>query len=503
MNLVIDNHTFQYETEKLLRVFFPSTKIAVTKERNGEADCVITSLQPLEGGASLRVSYTLLGRTAEKAQDVSVSECAFGEREADLFERRMVQLLYDLLRELTGYTPPWGILTGVRPAKLMLNLSNRFGEEAATAYFQSELRVSAEKTALALSVAKTETPITLESNPRSFSLYVSIPFCPSRCSYCSFVSHSNEQAKKLIPRYIDLLCRELEATAALAKQRDLHLETVYIGGGTPTALSAGALGTVTDAIRANFDLTPQTEFTIEAGRPDSVSDEKFDVITAAGATRISINPQTFSDDVLRTIGRRHTSAQTEEALRMARRHGFCNINMDLIAGLPTDTPDSFRRTLEKTLSFSPENITVHTLAHKRASTLVTKQLETGSVEAAGEMLSYAMRRLTEEGYVPYYMYRQSNCLGNLENVGWAKPGFACRYNIFMMEETHTVLAVGAGAVTKLRSPFSVDLERIFNHKYPYEYIDRFDELIERKRRILTFYDEVFAGEGAERLETLF
>ena len=495
MNLVIDNHTFQYETEKLLRVFFPSTKIAVTEQRNAEADYVFTSLSPLQNGVQIAVSYQLLGKTAAKQQTVSADECCFGEHEEDLYERRMVQLLYDLLRDLTGYTPPWGILTGVRPAKLMLVLSNRFGKETATAYFQSELRVSAEKTALALSVAKTETPITLESKPRSFSLYVSIPFCPSRCSYCSFVSHSNEQAKKLIPRYIDLLCRELEVTAALARQRALQLETVYIGGGTPTALSAGELRTVTDAIRQNFDLTPQTEFTIEAGRPDSVTDDKFDVIRAAGATRISINPQTFSDDVLRTIGRRHTSGQTETALQMARRHGFDNINMDLIAGLPTDTPDSFRRSLEKTLSFSPENITVHTLAHKRASTLVTKQLETGSVEAAGEMLSYAMQRLTEEGYRPYYMYRQSNCLGNLENVGWAKHGFACRYNIFMMEETHTVLAVGAGAVTKLRSPFSVDLERIFNHKYPYEYIDRFDELIERKRRILTFYDEVFAGKG--------
>lgn len=496
MNLVIDNHAFQYETEKLLRVFFPSTKIAVTAVRNDEADYVFTSLSSHQNGAEIAVSYDLLGRTAAKTQTVSAQECRFGEREEDLYERRMVQLLYDLLRDLTGYTPPWGILTGVRPAKLMLVLSSQFGEEAATAYFQSELRVSAEKTALALSVAKTETPITLESKPRSFSLYVSIPFCPSRCSYCSFVSHSNEQAKKLIPRYIELLCRELEETAALAKQRDLQLETVYIGGGTPTALSAEQLRTVTDAIRANFKLQPDTEFTIEAGRPDSVTDEKFDAITAAGATRISINPQTFNDDVLRTIGRRHTSEQTEAALHMARRHGFGNINMDLIAGLPTDTPASFRQTLEKTLSFSPENVTVHTLAHKRASTLVTKQLETGSVEAAGEMLSYAMRRLTEEGYRPYYMYRQSNCLGNLENVGWAKPGFVCRYNIFMMEETHTVLAVGAGAVTKLRSPFSVDLERIFNHKYPYEYIDRFDELIERKRRILTFYDEVFAGEGA-------
>lgn len=495
MNLVIVNHTYQYETEKMLRVFFPSTKIAVTSERNEETDFVLTVCKPDDNGVLLHVSYALLGKTALLEKRVTLDERQFDDTADDLYERRLVQMLYDLLLELTGYTTPWGILTGVRPAKLMLHLSQNYGENAACRYFMTELRVSEEKTALALSVAKTETPITLESKPRSFSLYVSIPFCPSRCSYCSFVSHSNEQAKKLIPGYVELLCKEIAETAKIVRNLDLQLESVYIGGGTPTALDAGHLRMVTDALRAHFDITPQTEFTIEAGRPDSVSDEKFDVIRQSGATRISINPQTFNDDVLCTIGRKHTSAQTEQALQMARRHGFDNINMDLIAGLPTDTVPSFQQTLEKTLSLHPENITVHTLAHKRASTLVTKQLETGSVTAAGEMLSYAMRRLTEEGYMPYYMYRQSNCLGNLENVGWTKPSFACRYNIFMMEETHTVLAVGAGAVTKLRSPFSNDLERIFNHKYPYEYINRFDELMERKARIVSFYDEVFAQEG--------
>ena len=495
MNLVIENHTYQYETEKMLRVFFPSTKIAVTPTRNGETDYILTSCKQDADGALLSVSYSLLGNNRRIERLVSVDERCFDDTTDDLYERRLVQMLYDLMQELTGYTPPWGILTGVRPAKLMLRLSQAYGEQAACRYFTTELRVSNEKTALALRVAKTETPITLESKPRSFSLYVSIPFCPSRCSYCSFVSHSIDQAKKLMPNYVALLCREIEETAAIVKQLNLQLESVYIGGGTPTALDAGLLKAVTDAVRSNFDISAQTEFTIEAGRPDSVSDEKFDVIRQAGATRISINPQTFNDDVLCTIGRKHTSAQTEQALLMARQHGFHNINMDLIAGLPTDTVPSFRHTLEKTLSFQPENITVHTLAHKRASTLVTQQLETGSVTAAGEMLSYAMQRLTQEGYVPYYMYRQSNCLGNLENVGWAKPSYACRYNIFMMEETHTVLAVGAGAVTKLRSPFSNDLERIFNHKYPYEYMNRFDELMERKSRIVSFYDEVFAEEG--------
>ena len=495
MNLVIDNHTYQYETEKMLRVFFPSTKIAVTATRNSEEDYVLTALRQCEGVCVLQVSYSLMGKQAERTLEVLLSECCFDETQDDLYERRLVQMLYDMMLELTGYTPPWGILTGVRPAKLMLRLSQKYGEQAALDYFKSELRVSDEKIALALSVAKTETPITLESVPRSFSLYVSIPFCPSRCSYCSFVSHSNDQAKKLIPDYVSLLCREIAETSAIVRQLHLKLESVYIGGGTPTALDAAHLKLVTDAVRSNFDITPQTEFTIEAGRPDSVTDEKFEVIRHAGATRISINPQTFNDAVLRTIGRKHTSAQTEQALHMAAAHGFKNINMDLIVGLPDDTVPSFQHTLEKTLSFSPTNITVHTLALKRASTMVTKQLETGSVTAAGEMLSYAAKRLTEEGYVPYYMYRQSNCLGNLENVGWSKPSYACRYNIFMMEETHTVLAVGAGAVTKLRSPFNNDLERIFNHKYPYEYINRFDELMERKARILSFYDEIFALEG--------
>lgn len=495
MNLVIENHSYQYEAEKMLRVFFPATKIAVTPERNEETDFVLTACTQMQSGVLLHVSYSLLGKTAQIEKQVMLNERVFDDTADDLYERRLVQVLYDLLRALTEYTPPWGILTGVRPAKLMLRLCQAYGEDAACRYFMTELRVSEEKTALALSVAKTETPITLESQPRSFSLYVSIPFCPSRCSYCSFVSHSNEQAKKLIPGYVDLLCKEIAETAEIVRQLNLQLESVYIGGGTPTALDAEHLQMVTDALRTHFDITSGTEFTIEAGRPDSVTDEKFEVIRRAGATRISINPQTFNDDVLYTIGRRHSSAQTEQALHMARRHGFDNINMDLIAGLPTDTVPSFQHTLEKTLSFRPENITVHTLAHKRASTLVTKQLETGSVTAAGEMLSYAMQRLTEEGYVPYYMYRQSNCLGNLENVGWAKPSYACRYNIFMMEETHTVLAVGAGAVTKLRSPFSNDLERIFNHKYPYEYINRFDELMERKARIVSFYDEIFAQKG--------
>jgi oxygen-independent coproporphyrinogen-3 oxidase len=402
----------------------------------------------------------------------------------------MVQLLYDLLRALTGYTPPWGILTGVRPAKLMSRLVRDWNEERAAAYFQNELLVQPEKTALAQSVARAEAPVLADSRPESFSLYISIPFCPTRCSYCSFVSHSNEGAKKLIPRYLDHLLREIAATGDLAKQLGLRLESIYIGGGTPTALNAEDLTRITGCIRERFDFSTLREYTIEAGRPDSVTPEKLLAIQNGGATRISINPQTFNDDVLREIGRRHTAKQTKDALVLARSLGFDNINMDLIAGLPTDTVESFQNTLETTLSFLPENVTVHTLALKRAATLVTEQLPVGDAAQTEQMLALAFDALSSAGYAPYYMYRQSNCIGNLENVGWAKQGRECLYNVYMMEECHTVLACGAGAVTKLCVPNSTNVERIFNFKYPYEYIDRFDELMARKVRVEAFYREM-------------
>ena len=489
MNLVIINHDYHYELENLLRLFFPNEKIEVTNEKNGDERFVLTEIQKDENGAT--VSITLcFGEILFEKEQFSFSKKLADETEESFLERKTAQLLFKLLQKATGYTPPWGILTGVRPAKLMTNLSSSWGEERAKEYFSKELFVSDEKISLASSVAKKEQPIIEKSEKNSFSLYVSIPFCPTRCSYCSFVSHSNESAKKLMPDYVKLLCKEIEETGKIAKKLSLKLESVYIGGGTPTALTAEFLKDVTDAIGKNFNITENCEYTIEAGRPDSVTDEKLEVIKKSGAKRISINPQTFSDSVLEAIGRKHTSAMTEDAMFKAREHGFKNINMDLIAGLPTDNFESFKNTLSKTLSFEPENVTVHTLALKRSSTLVTEEKEKGSAAEAQKMLSFAFKTLTENGYEPYYMYRQSKCLGNLENVGWAKRGYECRYNVYMMEECHTVLACGAGAVTKLRSPNSGVIERIFNFKYPYEYINRFDELLDRKKRIEEFYKEL-------------
>lgn len=482
MYLINKNHRFHYEMENLLRVFFPE-KITVSEEIPENEDYCLTELD----GSSVSVKVRLIGKEYSVRGEFSLSNRLTDDTEESYLERKMALLMFELLCDITDYTPPWGILTGVRPAKLMSNLCQKHGELWAITYFTDELKVSEEKTALALSVAKKEAPIIDGSAPDSYSLYVSVPFCPTRCSYCSFISHSNESAKKLIPEYVEKLCEELEVTGRIAKGLNLKLESIYIGGGTPSVLTAEQLKRVTDAISRNFDVPSVREYTIEAGRPDSTTKEKLEVMKSCGCTRISINPQTFNDDVLREIGRNHSSQMTLDCFSDAREVGFTNINTDLIAGLPTDTLESYERTLDKAIELSPENITVHTLALKRSSNIVTESRKTNSGIVACEMLSLTQKRLTEAGYVPYYMYRQSKCLGNLENVGWTKAGYECLYNVYMMEECHTVLAVGAGAVIKLKAPESKEIERIFNYKYPYEYISGFDEIIRRKEYIGEFY----------------
>ena len=264
-----------------------------------------------------------------------------------------------------------------------------------------------------------------------------------------------------------------------------------MGGGTPTTLSAEQMGRVIDAVYENFDTSNMTEFTVEAGRPDTITPEKLQVIKSHGVERISINPQTFNDSVLRAIGRKHTSAQTIEAMLLARQTGFSNINMDIIAGLPTDTLEGFRHTLDCCFELDPESITVHTLSIKRASNLVyTGQAEYNSEGIlVSDMVDTATKELFDHGFRPYYLYRQTRMLGNLENTGWSKEGSECLYNVFIMDETHTILACGAGGVTKMRQPDGDVIERIFNYKFPYEYINGFDQMLKRKEKVLSFYEK--------------
>ena len=425
------------------------------------------------------------GKVYEKTLDLNLKAEDF-EKECEL---KIALALYDCFTIATDYTAQWGILTGVRPAKLFSRLSNSIGEENAIEYFENTLKVNPKKISLCKKAVQGEGEITSLSRPDSYSLYISIPFCPTRCSYCSFVSHSVESAKKLIPVYIEKLCEELKITAQIAKENSLRLETIYIGGGTPTSITHTQLETLMLTVKENFDLQNLREYTVEAGRPDTITAEKLQVIKKFGATRISINPQTMNDDVLKSIGRCHTALDTVNAFKLAREIGFDNINMDLIAGLPSDTEKSFTETLSKVLELNPESVTVHSLSIKRSSKInVSGELPEKSIgETASFMVDYANEQLSNAGIFPYYMYRQSKTVGNLENVGYAKLGYECLYNVYIMDETHSILACGASAVTKLREPNGSYIERIFNFKYPYEYIDRFDELISRKAGITSFY----------------
>jgi len=487
MKLCLINHSFRYELEKLIRIFLPFEKIEFSDTLDISDSSAVTVIEKSEDCTYAKVQLNYCGKVYNTTLTVNNDAIDY-ENDCEL---SLAIALFECFKAATDYIPQWGILTGVRPAKLYSRLSKAMGKQAAEEYFKNILKVNEKKVSLCKAAVSGEDKITSLSKSNSFSLYISIPFCPTRCSYCSFVSHSVSQAKKLIPQYVELLCRELIATAEIAKNRGLLLETIYIGGGTPTAISAQELQKIMITVNENFDLTHLREYTVEAGRPDTITKDKLEVIKNNGATRISINPQTMNDSVLEYIGRKHTSAQTVEAFNLAREVGFNNINMDLIAGLPSDTKECFENTINCVLKLNPESVTVHSLSLKRSSTMNKNgELPEKIVgETASYMVDYALEKLSNAGIKPYYMYRQSKTVGNLENVGYAKRGFECLYNVYIMDETHTILACGASAVTKLRQPNGDYIERIFNFKYPYEYIDRFDELIQRKNGVNQFYDK--------------
>lgn len=479
MNLYVKNHNFHFELENLTRLFFPNEKITVIRD----------FLEPQPPYIYTEVSDKIT--ISVNIGSFNKSETAVKKLTDDDNELVSAQLLYKLLCDFTGLTQPWGILTGVRPVKLLRRLAEESSEEQAVKKFEKDFFVSNEKIALSRETEHNERKILELSKPESFSLYVGIPFCPSRCSYCSFVMASIERAEKLIEPYTKLLCEEIKRTAEIANKLGLRLETVYFGGGTPTTLSAEQLNTVLGTVNNSFDMSTCREFTVEAGRPDTIDIAKLFALKENKVDRISINPQTVNDEVLKTIGRKHTAQQFFDAFELARKCGFDNINTDLIAGLPTDTPESFKNSLDSIVRLNAECITVHTLCMKRASRLTTEgvTLDLQQARDAREMLAYTQNILGQNEYIPYYMYRQSRMVGNLENVGWSKKDFESLYNVYVMDETHTILACGSGGVTKLKRNNPDYLERIFNFKYPYEYIDRFDELIQRKSGIMQFYGQ--------------
>lgn len=470
------NHDYGYHTQKIVTMFFPLEKI----RNDGDDDSVV--IDTIKNGNTLTVTAKVYSKLQSKS--VEISDNDDGAHEISL-------LIYHLLSEMTGFYPSWGILYGVRPARLMHATVEAIGQEQAKKKFLADL-VDEKKVNLAFEVMQHENKLIALSKDNSFSLYISIPFCPTRCSYCSFVSHSIQNAKDLIAPYVDLLCEEIVATGKIASDLGLNLETVYFGGGTPTTLTHEQLDKIMNTIECSFDLSTVREYTVEAGRPDTVTRAKLETLKAHNVDRISINPQTFNDSVLEHIGRKHTSKQTIEAYKLACEIGFDNINMDFIAGLNTDTLESFKMSIDKAVELGAESITVHNLALKSGAYLVTENeyYDLSLKKMANDMVDYSYDKLYGNGYYPYYMYRQSKSLGNLENVGWCKDGMDCMYNVYMMDETHTVLACGAGAVTKLKNPKTAHIDRIYNYKYPYEYINDFAEMLNRKKQIVNFYNEI-------------
>lgn len=483
------NNDFFYEIENICRIFFPHSKILfveIDKSINKNEDFICINLDKTKNSnIMLSVHTNIDGIKNNKI--LVIRRKHISDKDIEL---KICVMLFRILSKITKIESKWGVLTGVRPIKLFHSLSTRKGIEYSMDYFKNRLLVSDEKIRLVRDIEYNQYKILKLSDKKSFSLYISIPFCPSRCAYCSFVSQSVEKSMKLIPEYLELLKKELIYTAHIVKELDLRLEAIYIGGGTPTVLSVCQLEFLMNSVIENFDMKFCREFTVEAGRPDTINEEKLKVLKNFKDIRISINPQTFNDNVLKIIGRNHTSQDTIKAFQMAKDLGISNINMDLIAGLPEDTFMSFHNTIEKALDMKPESITLHTLSVKRASNI----LETdGDIQknndSLREMLNFAYKAFFECDYNPYYLYRQSKILGNMENTGWAKKGFEGIYNVYIMEEIHSIIACGAGAVTKLKNPINGKIERIFNFKFSYEYVNRFDEIIKRKDKVKNFYEE--------------
>ena len=487
MELFLSGPAFRYECENLCRLFFPYSPVKVELWEQplppspAEGPWAWTSIEKGENAYQYRVIVSDQGRLLERHGSAP-----------DLQEYAMTNLLYGAFVELTGTHPAWGMLTGIHPVKLLRQYVEELGEEAGVRRFLDHCHVTPPKAELARRVLHAQAPAVEALNENDFSLYVSIPFCPTRCAYCSFVSQDVEHAKKLMDPYFQLLLVELEKVSQVTRDLGLSPVTVYIGGGTPTTLSAAQLSALCGKIRQVFDLSRCTEFTVEAGRPDTITEEKLLALREADITRISINPQSLSDQVLKNIGRRHTAQDVVEAFQLAQRLGFENINADLIVGLPGDNLESFQKTLRGVIGLGASNVTVHSLALKRSARLNAPggdlSLHSKSQETAA-MMDYSIQQLTQADFEPYYLYRQTRMAGNLENTGWAKPGTVCRYNIYTMDESSSVIACGAGGVSKLKDPYSGRLERIFNFKHPAEYITRNQEILERKDGVTALYEQ--------------
>jgi oxygen-independent coproporphyrinogen-3 oxidase len=474
---------FEYDIHSLIKAFYPAEEVYVSDKDKETEDVVDYHMDVVYGESDM--AFTFYRVTSEHALE-SVSDIRitvdFENRKET--KNELKRALYRMLSDYTGQKLPWGNLTGIRPTKIPLTLLEEGKtEQEIASYMRDTYEVSKEKTDLSIAIAKRELELLKKLDyENGYSIYIGIPFCPSTCLYCSFTSYPLGIWKNRMDDYLTALEKEIEFTAVKFAHKKLN--TIYIGGGTPTTLTAPQLDRLIRKIKCSFDLSYLVEFTVEAGRPDSITEDKLKVLRLHDIDRISINPQTMKQETLDLIGRRHTVEQTVESFKLARSLGFVNINMDLIVGLPEETIEDVANTMERLRELDPDSITVHSLAIKRAARLRMFQDDYKNYKIVNtqEHIDLTARVSEEMGLQPYYLYRQKNMAGNLENVGYAKPGKAGIYNILIMEEKQTIMALGAGAMTKFVFDNATRMERVENVKDINNYLDRTDEMINRKIR---------------------
>jgi oxygen-independent coproporphyrinogen-3 oxidase len=468
MKLTLIGHDDLYAVEQLQMALFPD-------HLDGEA---ISSLHRGNTWLTATAKITLDGRTATASRRIKA------ESETVRARRRALQQSYYLAaKQLLPVTPPWGALAGVRPTKITTkHLLEGGNAKSADKLLQDIYFVTPQRRELAIDCSLSTANAASLLDEKDVSLYVGIPFCPTRCAYCSFVSRTVGKRTELIAPYLEALLKEIRFVGQLLENSGRKVRTIYMGGGTPTTLSSAQMETLMQTIRESFDLSRLIEFTVEGGRPDTLNEEKLQLIAQNGADRMSINPQTMIDSVLRASARPHSTADVLRAYKEAESAGFKGINMDLIAGLPGDTPEGFRHSLDTVASLRPANITVHTLALKKDADLFQRRENLPSAADVTQMVEYATHTLRALGYKPYYLYRQKYMSGSFENVGWSRDGLDCLYNIYMMEEVHSIVSVGGGSISKVNLPDG-KLVRFPNPKFPEQYIEMIDSVLEKKKEM--------------------
>ena len=493
MRLYLIGHDYRYAVEQMMLTLFPGQHPEYPGgPPDGTGPALLLSLAETEGALEARARLWWEGHAYTGLRRADKGELTGGLTDDRVRQRILRLAFYDAGVAALGQEPPWGALTGVRPVKLPTRVLAAGGSrEQAKARLTQLYRVSEGRAELAMECADAALAVQKHLMPRGLSLYIGIPFCPTRCAYCSFISADVQRSLALVEPYVDALCREIELAGRLLQGNGLHISTAYMGGGTPTTLTAPQLDRVLTTVERCLPMEQCWEFTVEAGRPDTITADKLGVLRVHGIGRISVNPQTMEDHVLRSMGRAHTAVQIEQAMELARARFGGLVNMDLIAGLPTDSLEGFQRTLDRVLAMGAANITVHTLALKKGARLMERPEDLCTPATVSDMLALGEHALRAAGYQPYYLYRQKYMSGSFENVGWCKPGTECAYNIIMMEELQTVLSLGAGGVTKLVDPSTGKITRLANPKFPKEYLDSWEKLAAGKLSAAQFQARLY------------